>query len=69
VTDATTSPDDTTAPEAPGDTGGDEAEIDLDAIETDLNRVELALEQLADGTYFQDGDATASGDSSSEPAR
>ena len=61
MTDATTSPDDTTAPEAPGEpvdgstappateSADGTAEIDLDAIETDLNRVELALEQL----FFQ----------------
>lgn len=40
-----------------------DVDIDLDAIETDLNRVERALEQMADGTYFG-GDSVGSNEPS-----
>ncbi|MDX2380493.1 MAG: hypothetical protein QNM02_12135 [Acidimicrobiia bacterium] len=52
MTDATTSPDG-----EPHD-GEPSADIDLDAIEADLNRVERALGDLAEGTYFADSDTT-----------
>lgn len=55
MTDASTSPDDATL----AGQGTVETEIDLDAIEADLDRVERALRQLAEGTYWSDGDAPA----------
>jgi hypothetical protein len=58
VTDASTSPDDATL--AGHDTVDTvETDIDLDAIEADLDGVERALRQLAEGTYWRDGDAPA----------
>jgi hypothetical protein len=45
VTDAATPGEERAAPPAPG-------EIDLDAIESDLDDVEQALHELADGTYW-----------------
>lgn len=52
--------------DARGETSAPDIDIDLDAIETDLNRVERALEQMADGTYFEAGGADSVG--SNEPA-
>jgi hypothetical protein len=40
-----------------GETG--ETEIDLDAIEAELDGVERALRQLAEGTYWNDGIGSA----------
>lgn len=45
MTDAATPGEERAAPPAPG-------EIDLDAIESDLDDVEQALHELADGTYW-----------------
>lgn len=67
MTDASTPPDDATL--AGQDTvemigtvdtveTGD-TDIDLDAIEADLDGVERALRQMAEGTYWSFGDAPA----------
>jgi hypothetical protein len=52
-------------PEVPGPVGGpgtpdEHAEVDLDAIERDLDGIERALDRLADGTYWNGDDGTAS---------
>jgi hypothetical protein len=39
-------------------------DIDLDAIEADLDRVERALDELAEGTYWQGGAQAGSADPS-----
>jgi RNA polymerase-binding transcription factor DksA len=55
VTDVSHVPDDQPPPV---DTAGDTADtldaVDLDAIEHDLTAVEVALNRLADGTYWTD---------------
>ena len=42
------------APESLPSTGPVTVAVDLDAIEADLRNVELALNRLADGTYWTD---------------
>ncbi len=64
MTDASTPPDDATPAghdnvETIGTIDTVETDIDLDAIEADLDGVERALRQLAEGTYWRDGDAPA----------
>ena len=54
MTDVSENPDEQQAVQTPSSDEPAAAPVDLDAVERDLTAVEVALNRLADGTYWTD---------------